>query len=386
MNPYNPLKKPGAHLVHDRLGAENPRALPAGHLPDSPLAHLARMVSTAARDVDLLHHDLTVRAQLLIERLEPIARGESPAMHGVNGVLQSTGLQVELIAARHGAAYQQLTHAINAYEQCAPAGPLAPAPAHGHRRDNPPATGRQQPGDELSPLSPAARHDPKGFDRRALQDIKRGDLWLRETPRHRDKYLAYGSGEWADAFPETVTDLIADGLVAADTSTSVQQPGHLLSLTAQGALVLEVLEGEHTAERRRTLYRSADDLSPQALASEVLEAVDRGGLRICRDILYHFNYIACDSGKGAAVRAETVEELIADGLLVADTSVPLGRSGRALSLTPAGEAVLEASRTAHQRVAAALRRSTTGDPSDVPAQPPVPTPAAHPAARPSRIH
>ncbi|WP_327073942.1 hypothetical protein OG196_24190 [Kitasatospora purpeofusca] len=118
------------------------------------------------------------------------------------------------------------------------------------------------------------------------------------------------------------------------------------------------------------------------LASEALEAVDRGGLRICRDILYHFNYLADASGKGTAVRAETIEELIADGLLVADTSVPLDRSGRLLSLTPTGEAALETSRTGDQRAAAALSRSTTPDPSDAPALPP----AAPRATRASRIH
>ncbi|TQF02021.1 hypothetical protein E6W39_06690 [Kitasatospora acidiphila] len=253
MNPHDPHKRPGAHRVYSWLGAEDPRALSANHPPDSPSYHLARTVATAARDVDLLHRDLTIRIQRVIEPPEPIAREDHPTMREVTSVIQSAGFQIELIATRLGAAHEQLTRAIYAYEQRAEAGPLPPEPVRRHGRDNTPVAGDQSADAGFAPLSTAARDDPKGFDRRALQEIKRGDLWLQEDPVSGEKFLTYGSGMGADPFPETVADLIADGLVIADTNPAPHQPGRLLSLTPQGEDALAALEASYAADRRRVL-------------------------------------------------------------------------------------------------------------------------------------
>ncbi|MFF1794697.1 hypothetical protein ACFVXQ_10835 [Kitasatospora sp. NPDC058263] len=248
MNPHDPVNKPGAHLVFDRLGVEDPRALAAGHPYESPIAHLAQMIATTSRDVDALHRDLTTRVQLVIERLEPIARGDHAAMRGTNGVIQSTGFQVELLAARRGAAYQQLTRAVYAYERCAEAGPPSTAPERQRARDNAPVTPGQSPANGSTDLCAVARLDPDGFEREALRDVKRGDLCLSTNPVHGDKSIDYTNGGGAPIHLETVEDLVAAGLIAADTSTSSYRPGQRLSLTQQGETALEAAHTTPTAD------------------------------------------------------------------------------------------------------------------------------------------
>ncbi|WP_316527515.1 hypothetical protein [Kitasatospora brasiliensis] len=141
MNPHNPLTHPGAHLVHERLGVGDAGELSGRHPYPSPLAHLASVVASCARDVDRLHRDLTERARTVIERLEPIARGDHASMRGVNGIIQSAGLQVELLTARRGATYEQLDKVLSAYER-------------GAETDPPTATARR--GASTTPRTPTA--------------------------------------------------------------------------------------------------------------------------------------------------------------------------------------------------------------------------------------
>ncbi|MFJ7907051.1 hypothetical protein [Kitasatospora sp. NPDC096204] len=154
MNPHDPLTHPGAHLVYERLGAGDAGELSGQHPYPSPMAHLASVVASCARDVDRLHQDLTERAQTVIERLQPVARGDHASMRGVNGIIQSAGLQVELLTARRGAAYEQLDKVLSAYERGAETGrppdlnsgttprtPTAPRPQPTSRHNPPPPPG-----------------------------------------------------------------------------------------------------------------------------------------------------------------------------------------------------------------------------------------------------
>ncbi|MFD8480488.1 hypothetical protein [Kitasatospora sp. NPDC059673] len=61
---------------------------------------LGQEVSAASRDVDRLHLELSARAQLMIERLAPIARGEHTAMRDRKAVIPPAGHTVEVLAAR----------------------------------------------------------------------------------------------------------------------------------------------------------------------------------------------------------------------------------------------------------------------------------------------
>ncbi|MFF2142198.1 hypothetical protein [Kitasatospora sp. NPDC058190] len=237
MNPHDPLKNPGAHLVFDRLGAPNPWELSAGYPGYDAVGRLAFMVASSAREVDRLHQDLTAKARQVIERLAPIARGDHASMRGVNGILQSVGLQVELLSAGRGAAFEQLTGAISAYERCAEAGVPVPESSLALKH----ATADVSPVPAAEPDLPSApsRYDPRIREFEALSAIDRGELRLCESAVYGYKFMSDGSGDAPSVWPHIVEELMAVDLVVADTSTSSYRPGHLLSLTPAGKALLD---------------------------------------------------------------------------------------------------------------------------------------------------
>ncbi|MFJ2158135.1 large ATP-binding protein [Streptomyces sp. NPDC087856] len=107
-----------------------------------------------------------------------------------------------------------------------------------------------------------------------------------------------------------------------------------------------------------------------------LEAVEAGELRFHQSPVYGDIYLSHGHGQrpNPEVWPETVQRLVADGLLDRDADEGLYRPGQLLSLTPQGEAALRDARAATvPRVSAALSRSTTtafpgaADPAVVPA-------------------
>ncbi|MFJ9447978.1 hypothetical protein ACIRRH_40050 [Kitasatospora sp. NPDC101235] len=259
MNPHDPLVHPGAHLVFERLGAYNASELSAGYPGSDPLGRLAFMVASSAREVDRLHQELTARAQTVIERLEPIARGDHASMRGVNGIIQSAGLQVELLAARRGAAYEQLSSAVTAYERCAEARLPAPesplALKHATASVPPvPAAGPDLP-------SAATRYNPRLREIEALATIDRGDLRLCESVVYGYKFMSDGSGKPSSVWPHTVEELMAEDFVVADTSSSSYRPGHLLSLTPAGKALLDT---SRAADQRVSAALSRSATGPTA--------------------------------------------------------------------------------------------------------------------------
>lgn len=107
-----------------------------------------------------------------------------------------------------------------------------------------------------------------------------------------------------------------------------------------------------------------------------LEAVEAGGLRFHESAVYGDIYLSDGQGQrpNPEVWPDTVQRLVADGLIVQDTSEGLYRPGQLLSLTPQGEVALRDARTATPRVSAALSRSGAAaipgpgvDPSAAPA-------------------
>ncbi|MET7571245.1 large ATP-binding protein [Streptomyces sp. NPDC005492] len=105
-----------------------------------------------------------------------------------------------------------------------------------------------------------------------------------------------------------------------------------------------------------------DDWAVSAdLRLRALESVEAGGLRFHQSGVYGYISLSDARGERPADRVwpETVQRLIADGLMDRDTSEGLYRPGQLLSLTPKGEAALRDARTATPRVSAALNRSNT---------------------------
>ncbi|MEW1629329.1 large ATP-binding protein [Streptomyces sp. NPDC089173] len=92
-----------------------------------------------------------------------------------------------------------------------------------------------------------------------------------------------------------------------------------------------------------------------------LEAVAAGGVRFRRNAIGEDPFISREKAQrqDPAVFPQTVQRLVADGLLHQDATENVYRPGQLLSLTSQGEAALRAGRATTSRVSAALGRTTT---------------------------
>ncbi|MET8412059.1 large ATP-binding protein [Streptomyces sp. NPDC005195] len=257
MNPHDMAKRPGAHLVAEEFGAEDPWALSNDHPPRDPLYLVGRTVAEAARDVDELHGELTRAAQSAIELLEPVGRGDHASMRGWHGVLRTPGPQIELLAARRGAAYEQLTRAVSTYHRLLPESDAEPASKAPFQSLG------------LAPEQAPGRDDEwaiaDGRQLAALEAVAAGGLRFHQSAVYGHTWLSDGDGNRPKVLAETAERLLADGLLEKDTSTSLYRPGQLLSLTPQGEEALQV--------SRTTTPRVSAALSRSSLASAPGSAV-----------------------------------------------------------------------------------------------------------------
>jgi hypothetical protein len=232
MNPHDPAKRPGAHLVAEEFGVEDPWALSDNRPLRDPLDLVGRMVAEAARDVDELHSELTRAAQSAIDLLAPIAQGDHAGMRGWYGVLRTTGPQIELLVARRGAAYEQLTRSISTFRRLLPeqdAARPSKAAVHDLGKEK-----EQNPGRDDDWAISGDRQ------RGALEAVEAGGLRFHQSAAYGYIYLSDGRGQRPnpEVWPETVQRLVADGLLDQDTSEGLYRPGQLLSLTPQGEAAL----------------------------------------------------------------------------------------------------------------------------------------------------
>ncbi|OCC13960.1 large ATP-binding protein [Streptomyces sp. PTY087I2] len=91
-----------------------------------------------------------------------------------------------------------------------------------------------------------------------------------------------------------------------------------------------------------------------------LEAVAAGGVRVRRNAIGEDPYISGEKAQrqDLAVFPQTMQRLVADGLLHQDTNENVYQPGQLLSLTAQGEAALRDGRATTSRVSAALGRTT----------------------------
>ncbi|MDT0467580.1 hypothetical protein [Streptomyces gibsoniae] len=263
MNPHDTAKRPGAHLVSEEFGVEDPWALSDDHPPRHPLYLVGRMVAEAARDVDELHDELTRVAQSAIELLEPVGRGDHADKRDWQGILRATGPQIELLAARRSAAYQQLTRAVTTYHRLLPgfgAEPASEVPFQSLSLAAERASGRD---DDWAIAS--------GRQLAALEAVAAGSLRFHQSAVYGHTWLSDGDGNRPKVLAETAKRLIADGLLKKDTSTSLYRPGQLLSLTPRGEQALQVFRT--TAPRvSAALSRSSPASAPGSAGSDPTRA------------------------------------------------------------------------------------------------------------------
>ena len=120
MNPHDASKQPGAHLGAGQFSVQDPWELSDNHTLRDPLDLVGRLVAGAARDVDELHGELTRAAASAIKLPTQIALGAHAGMRGWDGVLRTTGPQIELLVARPGAAWERLDRAMATYRRLLP--------------------------------------------------------------------------------------------------------------------------------------------------------------------------------------------------------------------------------------------------------------------------
>ncbi|MFF5962856.1 large ATP-binding protein [Streptomyces collinus] len=267
MNPHDTAKRPGAHLVAEEFGVEDPWALSDDHPPRHPLHLVGRMVAEAACDVDELHGELTRAAQSAIELLEPFGRGDSVGLRGWDGILRTTGPQIELLGARRSAAFEQLTQAVSTYHRLLPESGAASASKAPHQSLG------------LAPEQASVRDDDwaiaGGRQLAALEAVEAGSLRFHQSAVYGHTWLSDGDGNRPKVLAETAERLLADGLLEKDTSTSLYRPGQLLSLTPQGEQALQVSRAT-TPRVSAALSRSFPASGPGSSGSEPAHASPAG--------------------------------------------------------------------------------------------------------------
>jgi hypothetical protein len=233
VNPHDPAERPGAHLVAEEFEVDSPWDLTDNLPPHHPLDVVGRMIAATARDIDTLHSQLCRAAQSAIQILEPVGRGDHSTLRSPNGILGSSANQIELLVARRTAAYDQLTRAISSY----------------HRLLHEPEAAQSSQAPDLD-MKPELRQDLKtgqetrqvdwaiadGRELTALEAVEAGGLRFHQSGVHGYTYLSDGTGRRPnpEVWPETVSRMVADGLLNQDSSEGLYRPGQLLSLTPKG--------------------------------------------------------------------------------------------------------------------------------------------------------
>jgi hypothetical protein len=243
MTARHPVQRPGTRFVIDALGTD-PEQLSLSHTQDDPHALVARAVAKTAGDVDSFHQSLMRRAAEAIRALQPVARGDDPDLPLTSGVLGTSAQDIDLLAARRGAAHQELVRLVTVYQQLSPA--------------------------------PASAAIPASLDRgpvRKGEAVSRGGLRWKQSPSPETAgHLSDGTGFLPPLQAAAVEQLITGGLLTVDTTTTPAQ-GRPLTLTRSGLNALLAADGTATVDRAaltdstRTARSSDADADPRATAA-----------------------------------------------------------------------------------------------------------------------
>jgi hypothetical protein len=127
MNPHDATKQPGAHLVAEMLGVEDPWTLNIAYRPSDPLYRAATLLIGTAHELDEPHGRVTRATQAALAVLEPVGRGEFNGSPSSYTPLRSTVQQIGLLVAAQNAVYERLIQSISAYRRLLPEADPAPA-------------------------------------------------------------------------------------------------------------------------------------------------------------------------------------------------------------------------------------------------------------------
>ncbi|MGX1762243.1 large ATP-binding protein [Streptomyces lydicus] len=265
MNPYDANAHPGTHLVAETLGVSEVSALNITYRPGEPLYRSATRVIGAAHELDVLHNRVTDAAKDALRLLEPVGRGELGGARVSYALLRTAVPKLGDLLAQQDRAYGQLVESISAYRR------LLPEPDAAHRSTKKvPGLGQKPTSDRDDGWAVA------GQRRVALEAVEAGGVRFRRTAIGDDPYVSREKTQQQDPaiWPQTVQQLVAEGLLRQDTSEGLYQPGQLLSLTPQGEAALRDARAT-TTRVSAALGRSTTPTDSSALADSAAVPVAR---------------------------------------------------------------------------------------------------------------
>lgn len=251
MKPQNTPARPGADLVAELLGVEDFWMLNIAYRPGEPLYGAATRVIGAAHEVNELHERVTRAAQAAVDVLGPVSRGEFNGSASSYVPLRSAVQQMGQLVSRQNEACEQLNESIFVYRNLlseSNSSQVTQVKTHELDRDH-----------------GAGRDDDWAIagDRTlgALEAVEAGELRFHQSAIYGYVYVTDGHGQRPipEVWPNTVQRLVADGLLAQDTSEGLYRPGQLLSLTPQGERALRDIR---TATPRVSAALSLSGVAP----------------------------------------------------------------------------------------------------------------------------
>jgi hypothetical protein len=249
-------EKPGTGLVTEALGTA-PDGLAATMPGDGPLQALAHLITVTAADADQLHHDLVGKARHAIELLHPFSLGIA-AENAYKGVLQSTGTDIGLLAARYTTTRDHLLSLTSLYRRLrGTTENPTPTPA--------PAVQQQATVTNTAPQQrrtrPAA---PTSTQLTAMQALQRGGVQLYET-RIGNARIDTGTAS-VRISQSTFRALETKGWASRDHSTPLYR-GQTLSLTPEGERVLAASQAQQPRVRAALARSTETTPSPEPPAA-----------------------------------------------------------------------------------------------------------------------
>ncbi|GGN51339.1 hypothetical protein GCM10012285_41360 [Streptomyces kronopolitis] len=228
MNPYDANTHPGTHLVAETLGISEISTPNITHRPGEPLYQSATRMIGAAHELDELHNRVTDAAKDALRLLEPVGRGELRGARVSYALLRTAVPKIGDLLSQQDRAYDQLVGAISAYQRLLPG---AGAAEHSEAS----APDRPAPTSGMASTPTAGPPAPSPEQLRALEEIKRSRVWLKERVMRSGLRVATEAGAQRLDIA-TVLTMHEAGWVERDTSTTLRL-GQRLALTTLGESV-----------------------------------------------------------------------------------------------------------------------------------------------------
>ncbi|MFJ1931675.1 hypothetical protein ACIPLC_15745 [Kitasatospora sp. NPDC086801] len=254
----------GTRLVWTELQVERVRDVP-GHGSDTPHGAVADQIATTASTLDHVQNRIVELATSLSSDLQRVAAGHDANLPVTNGILRTSGLDIDLLVTRRTELHQSLTALIDVYKTL-PAFVPTPEPTPTRATETTSRTRSNQP----SQGALTARQ------KTALQAIGDGSVTIyRGLASSRLRVLAPGTVSVA-----TVNELIDKKLVGSYPAEG-QHEGHKLDLTPTGQTQYEALlaAGGRAAAARTRPTGNVGEATPELAGTGVAVSPPRSRSR-----------------------------------------------------------------------------------------------------------